>query len=248
MGGSGLTRPETRVAGEPGRGGAPGPSSHGRTGLGPGILAGEVTGVADLDSYLAARREVHLSELKEFLRIPSISALPEHRPDIDRAAAWVADALRRAGVPRVEVFTLNGGQGHPVVYGEWTVDPQRPTYLIYGHYDVQPVDPVDLWTSPPFEPQERDGKLYARGARDRKSTRLNSSHVRSSYAVFCLKKKTANALAITIALLGEAHGGILRRDAARPGYDIFVTGTVGAAAAGWRVLACPLQARDVARK
>lgn len=124
--------------------------------------------MADLDSYLAARREVHLSELKEFLRIPSISALPEHRPDIDRAAAWVADALRRAGVPRVEVFTLNGGQGHPVVYGEWTVDPQRPTYLIYGHYDVQPVDPVDLWTSPPFEPQEREGKLYARGASDDK--------------------------------------------------------------------------------
>ncbi|MBO2519610.1 dipeptidase [Limnochorda pilosa] len=124
--------------------------------------------MADLDRYLEERRERYVEELKEFLRIPSISALPEHREDIERAAAWVADALRRAGVPKVEIFPLQGGEGHPVVYGEWVVDPAKPTYLIYGHYDVQPVDPIELWESPPFEPEERDGKLYARGATDDK--------------------------------------------------------------------------------
>lgn len=132
------------------------------------ILAIEVTGVADLDRYVEDRRAEYVAELKEFLRIPSISALPEHRGDIDRAAAWVADALRRAGVPRVEIMPLSRGEGHPVVYGEWIVDPAKPTYLIYGHYDVQPVDPLELWESPPFEPEERDGKLFARGATDDK--------------------------------------------------------------------------------
>ncbi|WP_231699412.1 dipeptidase [Limnochorda pilosa] len=121
-----------------------------------------------MERYVTGERERYLEELQEFLRIPSISALPEHRPDVDRAAQWVAEALRRAGVPRVEVFPLEGGKGHPVVYGEWTADPAKPTYLIYGHYDVQPVDPVELWTSPPFEPQEREGRLYARGATDDK--------------------------------------------------------------------------------
>jgi acetylornithine deacetylase/succinyl-diaminopimelate desuccinylase-like protein len=106
-----------------------------------------------------------LAELGAFLRIPSISTLPEHKPDVERAAAWVADYLRAAGLDAVRVIPT---AGHPLVYGEWLRAPGRPTVLIYGHYDVQPADPLDEWRSPPFEPTVRDGNLYARGAADDK--------------------------------------------------------------------------------
>src|SRR6476659_2489695 len=117
------------------------------------------------EAYLTEHHDRHLDELKELLRIPSVSSLPEHTQDIRRAADWVADALRAVGVPRVEVMETDG---NPVVYGEWLVDPAKQTALIYGHYDVQPPDPLDLWESPPFEPTVRDDKLYARGASDDK--------------------------------------------------------------------------------
>jgi acetylornithine deacetylase/succinyl-diaminopimelate desuccinylase-like protein len=123
------------------------------------------TGRPAWEAYLTEHHDRHLDELKELLRIPSVSSLPEHTQDIRRAADWVADALRAVGVPRVEVMETDG---NPVVYGEWLVDPAKQTALIYGHYDVQPPDPLDLWESPPFEPTVRDGKLYARGASDDK--------------------------------------------------------------------------------
>lgn len=121
--------------------------------------------MAKYDQYFGEHRERHLEELKDFLRIPSVSALPKHKEDVRKAAEWAADNLRKSGVPHVEILETDG---HPSVYGEWIVDPGKPTYLIYGHVDVQPVDPEHLWDSPPFEPTVRDGRLYARGAADDK--------------------------------------------------------------------------------
>ncbi|MEO8294374.1 MAG: dipeptidase [Gemmatimonadota bacterium] len=105
-----------------------------------------------------------LQELTEFLRIPSISTLPDRNADTRRAAEWVADHLRSLGCKA----TLIEGNGHPVVWGESPVVLGKPTLLIYGHYDVQPPDPLELWDTPPFEPTVRDGKLFARGAADDK--------------------------------------------------------------------------------
>ena len=119
-----------------------------------------------LDAYFVAERMRHLEEYREFLRIPSVSALPSHREEMKRAADWVASALRQAGVPTVEILPT---QGHPVVYGAWPAEkPGIPTLLIYAHYDTQPADPLDEWTTPPFEPTIRDGRMYARGASDDK--------------------------------------------------------------------------------
>ena len=118
-----------------------------------------------LEEHLDATRDDRLADYQAFLRIPSISALPEHAPDVRRAAEWLADALGGAGVEHVEVAETGG---HPVVYGDWLHADGAPTVLIYGHYDVQPVDPVDLWHSPPFEPVIEDGRMLARGAADDK--------------------------------------------------------------------------------
>ena len=119
----------------------------------------------NLTEFIESRREQHLAELCEFLRIPSISAKSEHKPDIERAANWVADHLRSAGFKTVEVVRTNL---HPLIYAESLEVPGKPTVLIYGHYDVQPAEPLDLWTSPAFEPQTRNGNLYGRGATDDK--------------------------------------------------------------------------------
>jgi len=104
-------------------------------------------------------------ELFEFLRIPSISTLPEHAGDVRRAAEFVASKLRDAGIENVEVIATDK---HPLVYGDWLYAPGAPTVLCYGHFDVQPVDPIDEWKSPPFEPTVRNGSVYARGAADDK--------------------------------------------------------------------------------
>ncbi len=117
------------------------------------------------ESYLAEHEERLVDDLCEFLRIPSISALPAHDADVARAADWVAERLRQAGVP--EVTLLPTGR-NSVVYGHWHVADDQPTALIYGHYDVQPPDPLDLWKSPPFAPEIRAGRIYARGASDDK--------------------------------------------------------------------------------
>lgn len=117
------------------------------------------------DAYVKQNHGRFLAELKEFIRIPSISTLPEHRPDIDRAASFVAQGLRTAGMENVEVIAT---EKHPLVYADWMHAPGKPTVLCYGHYDVQPADPLELWVTPPFEPTERNGNLYARGAVDDK--------------------------------------------------------------------------------
>lgn len=122
-------------------------------------------------SYLEARRDGSLQELIDLLRIPSISSLPQHSADVRRAAEWTADRLRHAGIEHVRIMPTGG---HPVVYGDWLHAPARPTVLIYGHFDVQPVDPLELWTSPPFQPEVRDEKIYARGASDMKGNLLSS--------------------------------------------------------------------------
>src|ERR1043166_3978240 len=115
------------------------------------------------DAFVDENRTRLLAELKEFVRIPSISTLPEHAVDIQRAAQFVADKLRAAGMENVEIIPTGK---HPLVYADWLHAPGKPTVLCYGHYDVQPADPLDLWTTPPFEPTERNGNLYARGAVD----------------------------------------------------------------------------------
>jgi acetylornithine deacetylase/succinyl-diaminopimelate desuccinylase-like protein len=119
----------------------------------------------DLIEYIDSKREDNLNELKEFLRIPSVSAKSEHKPDIQKAAHWVAEKLRAAGLEKVEIVPT---KMHPVVYGESLQAPGKPTVLFYGHYDVQPAEPLELWTSPAFEPSVRDGNLFGRGTADDK--------------------------------------------------------------------------------
>lgn len=120
---------------------------------------------AAYEQYLHDNEERHLAEVMEALRFPSVSALPAHREDVRAAAEWVAAFMRRIGVPEVEL--IEGG-GHPLVYGRWIVEPGAPVAMVYGHYDVQPPDPLELWETGPFEPAVRDGNLYARGAADDK--------------------------------------------------------------------------------
>lgn len=118
-----------------------------------------------LDAYFTSKRDEHLDQLKDFLRIPSISALSEHNGDMQKAAEWLKDSLHKAGL---ENLSIDETEGHPVVYGDWLHAEGKPTILFYGHYDVQPVDPLNLWESGPFEPEIRDNKLFARGASDDK--------------------------------------------------------------------------------
>ncbi|WJE15636.1 dipeptidase [Halobacillus sp. ACCC02827] len=114
---------------------------------------------------IALHKEEFLEELKDFLRIPSISSSEQRRDDVAEAAAWTAAALKKAGMEHVEVVET---EGHPIVYADWLHAEGKPTVLVYGHYDVQPEDPVHLWDTPPFDPVIRDGKVFARGATDDK--------------------------------------------------------------------------------
>src|SRR5215204_1707453 len=119
---------------------------------------------SDLDTYLAANETRAMDELFQLLRIPSVSARSEHDADTARAAEWMAESMRAAGLQA----TVHPTRGHPVVVGEWRGAPGQPTVLIYGHYDVQPAEPLELWDSPPVEPSVRDGRIYARGSVDDK--------------------------------------------------------------------------------
>jgi acetylornithine deacetylase/succinyl-diaminopimelate desuccinylase-like protein len=121
------------------------------------------------ESYLEENQDRFIDELLDFVRIPSISALPEHADDVQKAAEWVADRMSRAGIEDTRVLPTDG---HPVVYGEWLHAPGQPTILIYGHFDVQPVDPIHLWTHPPFESVIEDGRVFGRGASDDKGNML----------------------------------------------------------------------------
>src|SRR5579872_1386313 len=116
-------------------------------------------------NYYQEHKSEFLEGLKTFLRIPSISTLSEHKPDIRRAAEFARNELRAAGMTSAELIE---GDGNPLVYAEWLGAPGKPTILFYGHYDVQPPDPLDEWKSPPFEPAIRNDNIYARGSADDK--------------------------------------------------------------------------------
>lgn len=118
-----------------------------------------------INQYIANNKDQYLSELFELLRIPSISADSKYKTDVRNAAEYVKKKLQEAGADNVELIET---KGHPIVFGEKFVDAAKPTVLVYGHYDVQPADPIELWNTPPFEPTVRDGKIYARGACDDK--------------------------------------------------------------------------------
>ena len=123
----------------------------------------------DWKAYLQEHQSQYLDELCEFLRIPSISSAPDHAGDVERAGQWVADRLQAAGCENVRILPTGG---HPVVYGDWLHADGKPTIMVYGHFDTQPVDPVDLWDHPPFEPFVAENRIYARGASDDKGNML----------------------------------------------------------------------------
>lgn len=121
--------------------------------------------MSEVLEYLEQNKDRFLEELMELLRIPSVSADPKYKNDVKRAAEYISEKLQSAGADNVEICST---AGHPIVYGEKLLDPSLPTVLVYGHYDVQPADPIDLWNSPPFEPVIVDEKIYARGSCDDK--------------------------------------------------------------------------------
>ena len=146
--------------------------------------------------FIHVNRDRYVDELKNYLAIPSISALPDHKDDVRKCAEWTAEAMRRIGLQNVR---LEETPGHPAVYGEWLDAPGAPTILFYGHYDVQPVDPVGLWTSPPFEPTERDGRVYARGSADDKGQLY--MHVKALEAWLA----TSGELPVNVIVLAEGE-------------------------------------------
>ena len=115
-----------------------------------------------INEYIEQHKDRFLEELVELLKVPSVSADPAYKGEVQACANLVCDSLLEAGVDHAEVCTT---AGHPIVYGEKIIDPSKPTILVYGHYDVQPADPIELWDSPPFEPVIKDGNIYARGQR-----------------------------------------------------------------------------------
>jgi len=123
-------------------------------------------------NHATEHREANLQQLLAFLRIPSISTQPEHSADVATAAHWLAEAMRHAGLENVRLIET---EGHPLVYGDHLhAGPDAPTILIYGHYDVQPPEPLELWESPPFELTRRGNRLYARGISDDNYTEITS--------------------------------------------------------------------------
>lgn len=148
-----------------------------------------------LEQYLTAHADRFVDELRSFLRIPSVSADSARAPDVRRAAQFVLSHLQSAGLSAELIETA----GHPIVYGEWLGAANAPTVLVYGHYDVQPPDPLDEWVTPPFEPTIRDGCLYARGATDDKGQLF--THLKSIEAVM----KTAGRLPVNVKVLVEGE-------------------------------------------
>ena len=151
-------------------------------------------------AYVDKHQQRFLEDLFDLLRIPSISTLPKHRKDVRKAAKLVAKHLEAAGLKRVKVIKTDI---HPLVYGEWLEAPGKPTVLLYGHYDVQPVDPIELWASPPFEPEVRDNNIYARGAVDDKGQMFGL--IKALEALM----KTGHGLPVNVRVLieGEEEAG-----------------------------------------
>ena len=151
-------------------------------------------------NFINSHKESYIDELKEFLRIPSISTLAENKRDMITAAEFVVAKLRTAGMENVKIIET---KGHPLVYADWLNAPGKPTVLIYGHYDVQPVDPINLWDSPPFEPTIKAGKIYARGATDDKGQMF--MHIKSVEAF--MKTKGSLPLNVKFIIEGEEEIG-----------------------------------------
>jgi acetylornithine deacetylase/succinyl-diaminopimelate desuccinylase-like protein len=147
-------------------------------------------------SYIESNKEQYLDELTELLSIPSVSSLKEHQGDMQRCAQWIADHMERIGMHNVKILPT---EGHPIVYSEWLEAPGKPTVLLYGHYDVQPVDPLNLWTSPPFQATVRGENLYARGASDDKGQVF--IHLKSVEAMM----KNEGALPVNLKMIIEGE-------------------------------------------
>jgi acetylornithine deacetylase/succinyl-diaminopimelate desuccinylase-like protein len=154
----------------------------------------------NLTEYIDSKRDENLSELKEFLRIPSVSTKSEHKPDVERAAEWVAGKMRGAGLENIEIVPT---KMHPLVYGESLRAPGKPTVLFYGHYDVQPAEPLELWTSPAFEPTVRDGNLFGRGTADDKG----QVHIHLKALEALLKTSGTLPLNVKVMIEGEEEVG-----------------------------------------
>jgi acetylornithine deacetylase/succinyl-diaminopimelate desuccinylase-like protein len=152
--------------------------------------------MAGWQAYLAEHQARFVQELLEFLRIPSVSALPQHAADVQRAAEWAARRLTAAGLENARILPTGG---HPVVYGDWLHAPGKATVLIYGHVDTQPADPLELWTTPPFEPAIRDGRVYARGASD------NKGNILLAIAAVEALLQTAGALPVNVKFFIEGQ-------------------------------------------
>ncbi len=180
----------------------------------------------DVRGYVEANAREFIDDLKQWLRIPSISTDPDRHGDVRHSAAWLAGHLRAAGFPVAEVWDSAHG-GLPAVFAEWpAADPAAPTVLVYGHHDVQPVEPLEEWDYPPFEPAERDGRLLARGASDDKGqVFFHTLGIRA-----CLAASAATAPPVTIKLIveGEEESGsehfaaLLRRERKRLACDVIV--------------------------
>lgn len=140
-----------------------------------------------INQYIQTHQDRFLSELFDLLRIPSVSADSKHKPDVRMAAEYVVQKLKDAGADKVELCET---KGHPIVYGEKMMDPSKPTVLVYGHYDVQPADPLNLWDSPAFEPVVKDGKIYARGSCDDKGQMY--MHIKAFEAMMKLNQLSCN--------------------------------------------------------
>ena len=155
-----------------------------------------------VEAWLAAHSAEALEDLKAFCRIPSVSTDPVYHGAICSAVRFVADRLKRAGFSSVEILETGG---HPMVFGEIVADADAPAVLVYGHYDVQPPDPLEKWTSPPFEPAIRDNRLYARGASDDKGPMLIPILVAEAFM------KTRGRLPLNMKMLieGEEESGSL---------------------------------------
>src|SRR3982074_2745500 len=164
--------------------------------------------MATPEEFLDETREQGLRELEDFLRIPSISSQPERADDVRRAAGHLAEQYERIGLQNAEVIET---AGHPVVYADWLKAPGKPTVLLYGHYDVQPVDPVDLWTSPPFEPKRKDGLLLGRGSSDDKG------QIALHWQAINAWLSTTGELPLNLKVIAEGEEEI-----GRPNFDAFV--------------------------
>ena len=182
---------------------------------------------AAVRAFIAHEASAFVEDLKAWLRIPSVSGDPERIGDVRTSAAWLAATFRAAGFPTVEVWETGSGAGLPAVFAEWpSGDPDAPTVTVYGHHDVQPVTPLELWRDGPFEPAEHDGRLYARGAADDKGQVF--FHLLGLRAHLAATGRTAPAVNLKLIVEGEEESGspnfpaLLRDRADRLACDVVV--------------------------